>query len=338
MESQVKEVGSLNRIQELDALRGIAAIAVLLFHFTYGFNHNDTNYIFHYGNLGVQLFFIISGFVITLSLEKSKNVFDFIAARVSRLYPAYWFAVLFLSLLALLYRTRVIDPIDIAANLTMFQYWFRIPDIAGVFWTLTIELSFYILIVLVLLFKQFKRIELLSWLFLILMLINVLIGEQLTYWIPVIRYGNFFVAGIIFYNIRKHGGNYFRYYLLLCCIVIQFALATLIEGVAAILFFVIFFLLINNKLPWLKNRILLFLGTISYSIYLIHENLGSVLFQRLEGIGIEALISKMIISFAVVTFLATFITYVIEKPITNALKNYYKSLKLFFKEKKTIRF
>ena len=80
------------RIKELDAMRGIAALSVVLFHFTFGFNHNDTNTFFHKGYLGVQLFFIISGFVIFMTFEKTQNIKVFLLGRFTRLYPAYWFA------------------------------------------------------------------------------------------------------------------------------------------------------------------------------------------------------------------------------------------------------
>ena len=65
-----------NRLQELDALRGIAALMVVLFHFTMG--RQEANLGFKLGTTGVDLFFIISGFVIFMSLSKVKNSKDFI--------------------------------------------------------------------------------------------------------------------------------------------------------------------------------------------------------------------------------------------------------------------
>ena len=83
---------------ELDALRGIAAFSVVLFHYTarydsiYG-HSNRLLFKFNYGHLGVNLFFIISGFVIFMTLDRTKSVIDFVVARFSRLYPAYWTAL-----------------------------------------------------------------------------------------------------------------------------------------------------------------------------------------------------------------------------------------------------
>lgn len=81
------------RLIELDALRGIAALSVVIYHYTTRYNslygHDsflDNNY-FHYCSQGVQLFFMISGFVIFLTLNHIKKPMDFVISRFSRLYP-----------------------------------------------------------------------------------------------------------------------------------------------------------------------------------------------------------------------------------------------------------
>ena len=81
------------RILALDSMRGLAALSVALFHYTYGFNHGDTNYVFHKGFLGVQFFFILSGFVIFMTVNKKPNLRSFVVGRFTRLYPAYWLSV-----------------------------------------------------------------------------------------------------------------------------------------------------------------------------------------------------------------------------------------------------
>ena len=85
---------SVARIAELDALRGIAVLSVILYHYTSRYNdlyqHKSTYLLnFTLGRLGVQLFFIISGFVIFMTLERCSNIKQFIIKRMSRLYPAY---------------------------------------------------------------------------------------------------------------------------------------------------------------------------------------------------------------------------------------------------------
>ena len=91
------------RIPELDSLRGIAALCVMYYHYTHFFRFK-LNYSFNeafdfkYGHHGVELFFIISGFVIFMSLERVSSVKEFIYKRFIRLFPTYW-ACLSLTLL-----------------------------------------------------------------------------------------------------------------------------------------------------------------------------------------------------------------------------------------------
>ena len=91
-----------NRLLELDALRGIAALMVVLFHFT--MDRPEMYYGFKYGVTGVDFFFIISGFVIFLTLSSTKNWKDFVVSRFSRLYPTYWTVVTFTALMTVVYR------------------------------------------------------------------------------------------------------------------------------------------------------------------------------------------------------------------------------------------
>ena len=90
------------RLDILDITRFLAAISVVYYHYLYrGWKIGElsdvsfSNYdgIFKYGYLGVQLFFLISGFVISLSIKK-KGPIEFFIGRVVRLFPAFWFCAL----------------------------------------------------------------------------------------------------------------------------------------------------------------------------------------------------------------------------------------------------
>ncbi|HTD39422.1 MAG TPA: acyltransferase family protein, partial [Mucilaginibacter sp.] len=81
-----------HRIELLDSFRFIAILSVMLFHFTYSWTARDPYgkfflHIFHYGYLGVQFFFMISGFVISYTLENTPNLLSFYKNRFSRLFP-----------------------------------------------------------------------------------------------------------------------------------------------------------------------------------------------------------------------------------------------------------
>jgi len=87
------------RVEEIDVLRGLAALCVMISHYTWycvkSFQQAPFGFELHtiYGFYAVQLFFIISGFVISLTLEKCNSWRDFAFSRLSRLYPAYWAAL-----------------------------------------------------------------------------------------------------------------------------------------------------------------------------------------------------------------------------------------------------
>ncbi len=97
------------RFFELDALRGIAATWVLLFHYFYEYGRLYRpggapllHVAFPDGVFGVYLFFMISGNVIFMTLRHSARPLDFVVSRFSRLYPAYWASIALTVSVALL--------------------------------------------------------------------------------------------------------------------------------------------------------------------------------------------------------------------------------------------
>jgi len=132
----------------LDALRGIAAMMVVLYHFTMGRHEAELG--FKFGLTGVDAFFMISGFVIFMSISSVKRGIDFAINRFCRLFPTYWAAVTFTFLLLSIISVHKIgcfEPSSLltyAVNLTMFQSYLKIPDLDGPYWTLIIEVNFYL--------------------------------------------------------------------------------------------------------------------------------------------------------------------------------------------------
>ncbi|WP_201314708.1 acyltransferase [Dyella sp. EPa41] len=126
------------RFEWMDALRGAAAILVLIRHYfriaALGplATHIDP------GTMGVVAFFCISGYIIPWSvLHSPTTVLQFATARAFRLYPAYW-----VSLILAVVAAPVALPV-LLANMTMAQRFMGVHDIVGVYWTLQIEIIFY---------------------------------------------------------------------------------------------------------------------------------------------------------------------------------------------------
>jgi peptidoglycan/LPS O-acetylase OafA/YrhL len=318
------------KILELDSLRGIAAVLVMLFHYSIGFNPQDTKYIFHYGYLGVLLFFIISGFVISMSLE-GKTLRQFIKSRFLRLYPLYWIAIGF-SLILMFSATFLhlqgplaIDSItftQLNGNLTMFQHWLGLPDFNGVFWTLTVELNFYVFMGVLLYTRMLKRIIPLSYLWIIFMLAYKFfaLDAQLLFIFQLLRFGNLFIIGIVLYHYyKKRKLNLIEWGLLVLSIATQFYVGGKVEGVAALVFTIIFFLVFKGYLKFLQNKVLLWLGAISYPLYLVHENFGKFTFNVLTRLNIESSTIKGVIAIILVLALVNFVIAPLEGPFTRLI-------------------
>lgn len=150
------------RLLELDGLRGIAAVMVVIYHY---FIRYDEIYghtfkafpVIEFGKYGVNLFFMISGFVIFWTISKTAKPSGFIWSRFSRLYPVYWAALLItfavISLCGL--PGREISNVDFIYNFLMFHQYFDVKHLDGVYWTLTLELSFYFWMLMLLIFLPF---------------------------------------------------------------------------------------------------------------------------------------------------------------------------------------
>ncbi len=222
------------RYQELDALRGIACMLVVFFHFT--IHKAEYNQIFKLGTTGVDLFFIISGFVILMSLQKTSKGMDFVINRVSRLYPAYWTAVTFtfvLRVIVRIYKDKLIITqalIEYIGNLTMFQSYLKIPDIEGPYWTMIIEMNFYILMLFLFKINLLKYLtEIGIFICGIIVVIthyfyNIYFFKSLIDFLPLSLFFPLFFSGTVFYKIYKYKRNLvFHYFVIILSLFFVFS-------------------------------------------------------------------------------------------------------------------
>ncbi len=329
------------RLEELDSLRGIAAIMVVVFHF--GLKSGVTNIFLKIGLTGVDLFFLISGYVIFMTLTKVPNVKVFFINRFARLFPTYWFCVICTSLSILIFQPNFtsIRFFDFLANMTMFQNNFGVEDIDGSYWTMPIEMTFYILMACILFFKQTKNIVLIGVLLLALVqfydsiLCHYFVGiaSFLSKKISLFNHYPLFFAGILFYKLHHHTVNPIRYYaLLMLCYFIQLHLfengGRLVGnvdfvnyGITLCIYFGLFTLFVNNHLGFIKNKIFLFLGKISFPLYLIHQFIGNeIVIPCLVSLHFSYFISAITTIFIVIG-IAFLISKYIEIPMNVKLKN-----------------
>lgn len=316
-----------SRYRELDALRGLAAAAVVLYHYTVRFFElfpGDAPLLqFNHGGLGVEVFFGISGFVILMTLERSKTASDFLVSRFSRLYPAYW-ACLILTYTAMLVwplEGRTVGPMHALANLSMWQEILGMPHVDGVYWSLQIELIFYALILLVYLAGWLRHVKSLLMLWLVVALLVVSLAHGMNRPVPyfalrllLLEYSPFFAIGacayLAFKQSRIDRGNWSI-----------FALAVVVAGVfhgtaAAVVsvgMVVLFALIALHKASALDQPAFVYLGTISYSLYLLHQNIGYAIMRAVQkggGPAVVAIGAAIVISLSA----ATVVTFAVERP------------------------
>ena len=202
----------MKRLELLDYGRFFAAIIVVLFHYTFnGINNGKISSISYiplvvditkYGYLGVELFFMISGYVIFFS-AKSGDASKFAVGRALRLYPAYWFGVCFTSLFALLWGgdLMAVQPLQIAVNMTMLQSFLGVKHVDGVYWTLVYEITFYcaVLVFLVLGFQKHLHNIFIFWP--TLFLLSIALGYQSLPYLG--SYYYYFSAGALFAVLKQ---------------------------------------------------------------------------------------------------------------------------------------
>ncbi|HTQ06298.1 MAG TPA: acyltransferase [Polyangiaceae bacterium] len=149
----VVKAAEVERLGWLDVVRAIAVTATALMHLLEESSETARrvgNEFVSPGIYGIVLFFLVSGFVIPLTLERRGSLGAFAVARFFRLYPLYWFSLLLVMLLAGL-KLAELSP-DFATglpqsfwwNATMAQSWVGQPDAVGLYWTLGFELGFYV--------------------------------------------------------------------------------------------------------------------------------------------------------------------------------------------------
>ncbi|MCA2219455.1 acyltransferase family protein [Jidongwangia harbinensis] len=140
------------RLGWLDALRGYAALVVVLFHLSPTVlgpeRHLAVFRTVDLGKYGVLLFFLVSGYVIPMSLERHGSLRRFWVGRLCRIYPAYLVTLAVVAVLAAAGLTTVrLEPVTGAlAHATMLSDLLGVRGVVRVFWTLSYEMTFYLVV------------------------------------------------------------------------------------------------------------------------------------------------------------------------------------------------
>jgi peptidoglycan/LPS O-acetylase OafA/YrhL len=334
------------RIVELDALRALAAINLMLFHFTHVYSvkfgyTTELGFEWPYGKYGVELFFVLSGFVNAMTLLKKRDAKRFVINRLLRILPIFYvvYAVnLVLMFLPPLSTWGDHDLPTLLANLTLMPNLLGYECLEPVTWTLQIEMLFYVILTGVFLAGGFER-PIRTWLlYLVLCFVGCTlvhpvgeIGQRATpaQWMRellLLEYVPLFVMGMMIQQIRfgsETGWN--RWGKNGLVIAIAFAVFHITDDrdfnpAATLLILGIMFLAAFGRLPVLRMKPLVFISTISYSLYLLHNNLGCVVIYHMDHyLGVPPIVCFALMLGLTVVFAWTS-TKFLEQPLSNWLR------------------
>ncbi len=330
------------RFNVLDLMRFSAAMTVVLYHYTSG----ESSELFwliseftKFGYLGVPLFFMISGFVISAS-ALNRTPAEFAISRATRLYPTVFvcLTVTVLIVQTLTFGQNEISLLQYLTNLTILNTYVGQDYVDSVYWTLLAELKFYLCVFLLLaigLFDKFK-IWLSAWM---LMTITFLLFEQPFFmgWFISPEYSAFFIAGVSFFLVTKNGYSTYYSGLLIASLVVgsirvyQQAsgfmhgadqLDHLISLCFVWSFFYLFYMISLDKIQIKPSKTFLLLGGMTYPLYLLHSRIGEIVLPGLGlGLGLDPYVS-LLLTIALVLSMAYLVHVYVEKGAANAIKNY----------------
>ena len=313
------------RVDYIDLLRIIAITFVAIFHFLYSAIVNNKtpslspSPLFEtarYGYLGVELFFMISGYVVVATVQRS-NLIYFLRKRFLRLYPMYWIALVLIFAISSLGIWKKAGPAaqTFYYNLTMFPKTFNEPWIDNAHWFMERQLQLYLALSLVLLLRLGKRIDLIFTYWAIIGFVWHQFGiENFNIW-----YLNGYFAlisgGALIAIIRTNGFNLLRVLALLASFLwaIETRMAkvdwfnssrspgyskTTIGLVVAAIYLLMLISLIPKistlKLSWAVKA-----GVVTYPFYLIHDRVGGLILGRFATEGNKYFMYLTVIALAV---------------------------------------
>lgn len=328
---------------ELDILRIIGAVNIVLFHYTFrGYAADDMSKlffpvlgeIFKYGYLGIYLFFILSGYTIILS-SYNKTFSNFLYARIFRLYPAFWIAICITTLAALFFESSRyhVELKQFFLNLTMLSDYVGVKSVDGAYWFMFVILKFYFIISLILLFKLVRLQKYIAgtWLVLSIAILHYDIPKIGFFLIP--NYSPFLISGMIFYSAKKEGWDSYKYIIQITSFIVSLylvytdipefnehystQLSTPVVFIIIISVYLYMYVSTITSKHFMLPKQVITLSVSTYPLYLIHENFGFMIFNNFGYLANKYIV--LLVTFTFMVFLSVFIVKFAEPYLHKAM-------------------
>lgn len=323
------------RFAILDPLRLLAAVAVVFYHYSIYFDSPDSaiSVMSRFGYLGVNFFFILSGFVI-MSSAQNRGAFEFALARALRIYPAFIICLLFTVVVGYFLNGTRYSVYEVLANASIFNDYLGVQNIDGVYWTLQAELKFYGCIFLLLIIGAFNHWRYWLSVWLLLAVVHYFFNQPFFMgWFINPAYSFYFIGGVCSYLMYKYPKDFQAKFIFFISLIFAFLTArnqasnfmlnvdSLDKNIAGVVvggFFIFFALMSKGFFNIKKTPLLILLGAISYPLYLVHNKAGK---QILEKIQAETNIAVAVATTFFIVFGVSYIVVVIERRLNDIFKN-----------------
>lgn len=346
-------------IKQLDSLRAIAVILVIISHWI--FSENELMRIL--GFFGVDIFFVLSGFLITGILLKNKTkgleigvnkkqlLKNFYAKRFLRIFPIYYFTIFIVYLFKESLQTDIETSIGYHLSYTSNYYFFKIQGwdrVTAHFWSLSVEEQFYLIWPWIILFLNNKHIKKAIYIFIVIGFISQVLTMNIGFGGIILSnsFDAFGMGGLLawhmIYKEKNLKGFYKKVSLITIILISIFLIGVFFKlwdikiqfFLTLFIFWMLTFIILkrDSKSIFFKlilnNKALIFMGKISYGIYLFHKILPS-LFSGLKRYlpvisfnSISLKLSYLLWDFAILLLVSWLSFKLLEQPFLRMKKKF----------------
>lgn len=346
------------RFELLDLFRFMAILMVMFYHYfsrwTIGddavdlYPYSNKYNFFLWGRMGVQFFFIISGFVIYMTLERASSLIDFAKKRLVRLWPSMLLLSTITFLVFTLFDSASIFVDSHRVGNLIYSWTFLgkslntlgLTYIDGSYWSLWVEIQFYIFSALIyFILQRFGKLAIFPFLLFAMAILASLLKPIMVNFNEVFNlflYFNFFVMGVVFKELFRSSKPWSMkclhwHAILLALLLLEWfyfsddGISKVLDGLFVGAFYVFIFFAHRQ---WASQHplfsILVYLGEASYLSYLMHQNMGVLLINKIGYSGpLDFLVPIGVM--ALMFFLSAILYKYFEKPVMAFMK------RLFFK-------
>lgn len=348
-------IAKSSRYITIDIIRGLSAIFIVLYHYTCRFiettemnvSFNEDNWPFRlsWGYGAISTFFILSGFLTSKlyfsnSNEKRFKIsLKYLVNRFFRLYPTFWVCVTLTTMCLICSQSDLaINLKDFILNFTMIPKVFNVSYIDGAYWTMQMEFFFSLILGGSLLIRQIKTRTYVLYIWISACIIYNALGIvyggliwKLFRLIFMPSFASCFIAGLALFHMLQDFSTNKKFIGLLILTVVNQIISS--SGLVNDMFFILTIILLSaykqlDKVLVSSNpliKILIFLASISYPLYLIHQMVGFTILRWLLNLGITSEI-LIIVPIAISIAIAFLIHRFVELPSSDYGKNVFRKI------------